>query len=426
MTQIEQINADNMTERTIINAFEFSDSVVENECNNFNDTLNFLHTFSPKYQEEKAKLPFHFNVIDELHADENSHSRIFAQLLRYKKNGKFEYLESFLRNVAKFDLSVKNPKVERVDSCGRIDIPIFDADFVLVIENKVTDKAPDQNKKEGGQLARYIETIKNIYKRDINTIYVIYTPKYTREPSDECWVNKDNYSYKDEFKDRFRSLSYRDKIYLWIKNDIFPNLDNKDNYLKSALEQYIDYLEGDQMFNLREINKNMNMELQKFIKEKLGLQDNNPEGAITILSEKEMELNNALAQVQELKSVYKKQLILSCFENWESQLKKDFPNQDQQIVGDKFKLNKNVINIGIKFNIDGKDYSALLECNDCNKPNIYVGIGIGFASQQKHDESTKLKTILDNAELKSPDDWWYGWKYTSIENGYKHLLDLVT
>jgi hypothetical protein len=254
-------------EQQFNNALDFSNIIVKEECNNFQETLDFLKTFAPKYQEEKEKLPFHINVIDELHADENSHSRIFAQLLRFKKNNKFYFFESFLQDVAKFNLSVTNPEIKKVDSCGRIDIPIFDNDYVVVIENKVTDKASDQNKEDGGQLARYIETMKDTYKRDIDRIYVIYTPKYSREPHDDCWKNKDGYSYKEKFQDRFRSLSYRDVIYPWLKYNVYPKIESKDNYLRSAIEQYIDYLEGEQMFNLREINKNMNMELQKFIKE---------------------------------------------------------------------------------------------------------------------------------------------------------------
>ncbi|MDR0940986.1 MAG: PD-(D/E)XK nuclease family protein [Bacteroidales bacterium] len=413
-----------MTEEyTIINAFEFSDSIVKVPCENFQETLEFLKDFTPKYQEEREKLPYHINVIDELCANENAHSRIFAQLLRYKKNGKFVYLESFLKEVAKFNLVVKNPKVEKVDSCGRIDIPIFDDDFVLVIENKVTDKAPDQNTEKGGQLARYIETIRDDYNREVKQIYVIYTPKYTREPSDECWINKEGHSYKADFKDRFCSLSYRDKIYPQIKNTIFPTIADKDNYLKSALEQYIDHLKG--LFSLREINKNMNMELQTFIKEKLELSDDNPKEAIKILTEKKNELNQAITQVEQLLSIYKKQLIRSFFEEWKQQLQRDFRKFKLDFVGDTFNLNSNVINIGVRFKVNDKYFSALLECNDCDNQNIYFGIGRGFASEKKHDISEKLSEIIDKGNLTKPDEWWYGWKYTSVQDGYQCLSDLI-
>ncbi len=151
---------------------------------NFLDLLKLLKDFRIIYDNETKKLPYHINIIDELHADENAHSRIFAKLLRYKKDNKFPFLEKFLKDVCGFDVSIEKPKVEKVDSCGRIDIPIFDKNYVVVIENKVTDKAPDQNTSKGGQLARYIETIKNDYNRNLGNIFVVYTPKYTREPSD--------------------------------------------------------------------------------------------------------------------------------------------------------------------------------------------------------------------------------------------------
>ena len=40
------------------------------------------------YEEQELSLPFHINVIDELHANENAHTRILTQLLKYKEDGK--------------------------------------------------------------------------------------------------------------------------------------------------------------------------------------------------------------------------------------------------------------------------------------------------------------------------------------------------
>ena len=188
----------NSEQRQFENAIDFSNSLVNESKINFQDLLDFLFDFGKIYAREKEKLPYHINVIDELKAGENAYSRIFAQLLRYEKNNKYPFLEKFLKDVCKFNVNVENPKVEEVDSCGRIDIPIFDTQYVVVIENKITDKAPDQNKK-GGQLARYIETINNKYQKKLENIFVVYTPKYTREPSDECWKNIDGKSYKNDF-----------------------------------------------------------------------------------------------------------------------------------------------------------------------------------------------------------------------------------
>lgn len=411
--------------KQIEKAIYFSKSLEIESRENFRDLLKFLARFGKIYDSEKSKLPYHINLIDELHADENAHSRIFAKLLRYKENNQYPFLKKFLHDVCGFKMNIEQPKVKKVDSCGRIDIPIFDKKYVVVIENKVTDKAPDQNNVNGGQLARYIETINSDYGRNLEDIFVVYTPKYTRNPSDDCWKNKNNFSYKDDFKFRFCSLSYRDDIYPWFKNEILPNIDIENAYLQSAVEQYIDHLEG--LFSLRSINKRMNMRLQEFIKNELGLQDNNPEEATEILSEKEIELNNALNQIQQLKSKYQKQIVARHFEKWEEQLRLDYPNFE--VVGDKFKLDENCINIGVKFSIENQNFVALIECNDCSKPNIYVGIGRHYVSKQKHEMSDLLQEILNNNKLEKPTDYWYGWKYTSFERGYnirlKTLIDEI-
>lgn len=410
-----------MEREQIKDAIDFSDFVENKVRDNFSNLLILLTDFKNIYDRELADLPYHINLIDELHADENAHSRIFAKLLRYQENCKYPFLEKFLNEVCKFNLTIENPIVEKVDSCGRIDIPIFDKNYVVVIENKVTDKAPDQNNVKGGQLARYIESIQNDYNRKLEEIFVVYTPKYDREPFDECWLNKDKFSYKDSFKDRFRSLSYKDQIYPWFKNKILPTIDEKNLYLKSAVEQYIDHLEG--MFSLRTINNKMNMELQKFIKEKLGLQDDKPEEATEILSEKETELNNAINQIQQLKSKYQKQIVVNHFEGWKQSLKDEF--SDLTVVGDSFELDKNCINIGVKFSFENQNFTALIECNNWNKPNIFYGVGRRFASLTKHYTPETLQRVLNGNELLNPEDYWYGWKYTSLENGYVKLKTLI-
>ncbi len=405
----------------IKSAINISISLENRNRESFRNLLKLLSEFEIIYKEEIAKLPYHINLIDELHADENAHSRIFAKLLRYRENKKFPILEKLLKEVCKFDLCIETPTIEKVDSCGRIDIPIFDNKYVVLIENKVTDKAPDQNNSSGGQLSRYIDNIKNTYGRKPEEIYVIYTPKYSREPSDESWINKDKISYKDDFKYRFCSLSYRSEIYSFIKNEVLPNVDKTNIYLYSAIEQYIDYLEG--MFSLRTINKHMNMKLQEFLQNEFGIREDNPEDATIILSEKEEELNNAISQIQLLKSKFQKLIVEKHFVQWEKFLKEEF--SDLMIVGDKFNLDKKIINLGIKFSLENKDYVAIIECNNTDTSNFYVGIGRPITSNKKFEISETLQNILNDNELSMPEDLWYGWKYTSLENAYSELKILI-
>ena len=100
------------------------------------------------------------------------------------------------------------------------------------------------------------------------------------------------------FKGRFCSLSYRDVIYPWLKHKILSDIDEKDIYLRTAVVQYVDHLEGEKMFNLRNIE--MNMELQSFIKEKLGINEDEPEIALKKVSEKLQEMDNARVQLVSL------------------------------------------------------------------------------------------------------------------------------
>ncbi|WP_164463897.1 PD-(D/E)XK nuclease family protein [Chryseobacterium sp. G0186] len=404
----------------IQSAFDLSISLENRIQENLWELLTLLADFNNIHEIENEKLPYHINLIDELHADENAHSRIFAKLLRYKKNNRFVFLESFLHDVCGFEMDILNPRVEKVDSCGRIDIPIFDTNYVVLIENKVTDKAPDQNTEAGGQLARYIETVKNIYKRNEEDIFVVYTPKYSREPSDECWINKDGLLYKESFKSRFKSVSYRDDIYPWLKDKI-SSIDEKDIYLKSAIAQYIDHLEG--LFSLRTINETMNMKLQEFLKKQLNLEDDNPNDAIEILSQKESELNNAIAQIQLLKFEYRSKIVGEKFKEWKEQLELDFPRL--RIVEDDHTTRNDLINLGVMITIEEKKFSALIECNIKENINIYFGISPTYTGIDKYEVPNSLQTILTKNGLGEPEKYWYGWRHTLLSNGYNDLKDLI-
>ena len=58
------------------------------------DLIKLLNDFNKRYTSLKQRLPYHLNVIDELHINENAHSRILCKLLQYQsENGKYEFLE---------------------------------------------------------------------------------------------------------------------------------------------------------------------------------------------------------------------------------------------------------------------------------------------------------------------------------------------
>ena len=58
--------------------------------------INFSEELSKIKEKEHQKLPYHFNLIDELHANENAHTRILLKLLSYNISGEYVFFKSFI------------------------------------------------------------------------------------------------------------------------------------------------------------------------------------------------------------------------------------------------------------------------------------------------------------------------------------------
>ena len=65
------------------------------------EILQLTEVFARKYSELLPQMPYNINVIDELHINENGHSRILTKLLQFKnQDGRYEILESLLQYIA--------------------------------------------------------------------------------------------------------------------------------------------------------------------------------------------------------------------------------------------------------------------------------------------------------------------------------------
>lgn len=189
------------------------------------------------FDEYQQNSPYHLNIIEELHVNENAHSRILSKLFQYKNtNGEYVILKSFIEYITinnkdkAFDkIEIKTPKITQEEE--RIDIWIQDENYAIIIENKVYE-AGDKD----AQLSRYIDKTKRHYTEE--QIFVIYMPSVVRDASDQTWGE-----YKENFATRFAVFSFCDDVISWLNRDVLPNLTIKEVYLKSAIEQYIDYLE---------------------------------------------------------------------------------------------------------------------------------------------------------------------------------------
>jgi len=247
--------------------------------------------FSGYYTKEKEKLPFHINIIDELRADENAHSRILAKLLKYKINGQYILLDSFLNRInsegnAQITFQSDNLQIECNKEC--IDILIEEKNnYGIIIENKI-HYAADQLK----QADRYIERVLS-HGIKCERIWFIYLTRDGSKKIDEKSLSPEN---KKQLGNRFIELNYRYHILPWMKEEILPNCILKEEWLNSALKQYIDHLEG--LFGLRSSEKEMQKSLEKYILDKIEVGDNNSIRSLNALKKQIEDIEILLNEVR--------------------------------------------------------------------------------------------------------------------------------
>ena len=179
-----------MEEQQITDILNFVNSVLQNksdaEHSSIQSTLDFAEEVVGTIVRNKHLVPYHLNLIDELHINENGHSRILYKLLEYcDPDGDYIFLKSLLKYIAKnceaFEkICVTNPEITQ-EQC-RIDLWVRDraGGYAIIFENKVYN-ATDQ----AAQIARYIEcTQGNGYPLD--KIFVIYMPQ--KDDKNPVWI----------------------------------------------------------------------------------------------------------------------------------------------------------------------------------------------------------------------------------------------
>lgn len=219
---------------------------------------------------------YNANIITELHANENAHSRILRMFLQYDDGKKeFPILRKFLEipKVKKIfgNKGFKNPVFSNEQE--RIDVLIEEpGSFAVIVENKIKG-ATDQER----QLERYIESVES---HDISSdnIYAIYLTDNGEKIVDECSLTKKakkklNYNGSEDMG-RFIPMNYRYDILPWLEKEVLPNCIEKEELLISALKQYIDYLKC--MFGITE-NEEQKILIMEKLKKELGFSGNDLE-----------------------------------------------------------------------------------------------------------------------------------------------------
>ena len=240
------------------------------EESKFSLILDAKEEFMKKLEEEKAHLPYNINLLDEIHANENAHSRILVKLLQYEgMNREYPLLCTFLSYLGSpfTDLALIIAKPEITPENDRIDARIRQGkDFSIIIENKING-AVDQDK----QLERYIEH-ETAYGVKENNIFVVYLTSNGGSPSEGSITLAE----RKEFGTRYKEISFRSEILPWLRDTALPYINgSKDTtstdmkLMESAAIQYIDHLEG--KFHIRKGEENMKEAMRKLVEEKFNL-----------------------------------------------------------------------------------------------------------------------------------------------------------
>ena len=400
-----------MEEQQITDILNFVNSALQNksdaEHHSIQSTLDLAKGTAEIIKNNKHLVPYHLNLIDELHINENGHSRILYKLLEYRDPaGDYIFLKSLLKNIAKnceaFEkICVTNPEITQ-EQC-RIDLWVRDraGGYAIIFENKVYN-ATDQ----AAQIARYIEcTQGNGYPLD--KIFVIYMPqKDDKNPVDDSWGK-----YKEDFASRYVKFSFRNGVLSWLKSDVLPSIPDKDKLLKSAIEQYVDYLEG--LFKQRESDKQLYIMVENYIKEQLGF-IGHPEEYYTQLICKCKDVKEVLAHLENARDRAEK----VCWERWHNcMLSRYGKNDNCEIV---FESRQQFPQVGVRVKILNKYVYLILE----REERLYYGVkaneGDGIDENIEKEIADILATFTETQEGD-----WYQWDYVESSFACEQLIKLI-
>lgn len=292
------------------------------------EILQFAQQLKELTDRTIANQSYEINILDELHVNENAHSRILCKLLQYKnQDGKYLILESLINYIVQDcgkshfeNIRIDKPRITQEEE--RIDLWVRDSTYAIIMENKVKN-AVDQNT----QLARYIQKTRAQHYKDEN-IYIIYLPSDSHDPSENSWYDQDNgKSLKDDFKDRYIQLSFKKHIIRWLEKDVLPKCNKKDYLLTSAIQQYLDHLKG--LFQQRSSQQKNIKEVEQTIKKELGLENKTLTEQISLVDAYIQSLNG----VNEALKLINDELHKLCFEPYIT-LCKEYWKDDEYIVND--------------------------------------------------------------------------------------------
>ena len=205
------------------------------------------------------------NLLDTVYVNENVHSRILRLILEYRQRGHYPLFESFLRiskisTILPTHFVVGSPRF--FNERDRIDLLIQDKDYAIIIENKIRN-AVDQNR----QLERYLQSCINLgyNNNQLFALYLTYDGTKTISKDSLTDQAKEILGFSLNSTGRYVEISFKNDILPWLKESVSFLDKNGFVTIKSAIIQYVDYLEG--MFGEREEVSSYNKKIMELFKQ---------------------------------------------------------------------------------------------------------------------------------------------------------------
>jgi PD-(D/E)XK nuclease superfamily protein len=404
-TTIFTMNIDYASEILTLN-HSYQNWIVKEAKKKYSLSLNLLAKFSIVYENEIDKLPYRLNLLDDLSTNENAHSKFLIRLLQHRPTliNFLIFINSKNTHLFSFDINIITKPILTFEKM-RIDGLIKEKNkYAIIIENKIHNAIEQEH-----QIGRYISKCKSIGFK-VEQIYVLYLTKTERDNhSQQTW----GLEYKaEDFHTRYSKLSYKSNILPWLESYL-ENLSTKEELIRSALVQYVDHLKH--FFNKKEIYSKMNTDLQNFLSSELNFSSDNIDN-IEIIHKKISDLHKLKEQLETLELTSKNKL----FQEWKQNLDEHFNFEENQ----KFYQSKYpFIKTGVILNYKGKPFSVLIEHN---LKSTYFGFGRHFASEILDSEIREFLGPIIKAEVMEDEEpWWYGWKYTTYNDGYSEIENLL-
>jgi hypothetical protein len=320
------------------------------------------------------------------------------------EKGEYEFLKSFI-DFIRFNthsedfkrIKINKPTITQEEQ--RIDLWVRDKSYAIIFENKVYN-ASDQD----AQLHRYIEKTKG-KGYNTNNIFVIYLPQYYHEPDEQSWGE-----YKRDFESRFVIIPFQDGIIKWLKEYVLPNIRYKDQYLFSAVTQYIDYLEG--LFGIRTINNRLIMNLERLFEEQFELSKcSSDKKRMDVLIDKISDFQTITNQMRSLKNKYRQNII----DSWQDDIRNRYPMLQESTIKDKY--------VGVDINYYGKVIHVFVYAN--SQLYCQVEYDNNLPAKERLIANTPVMKLSDILNKTNETQLWKYFNIDDVEGVYDCFIKVV-